>query len=81
MLSDYIERQLKKAAYKLLDDRTYYGEIPGIQGIWANAQTLEDCRNELRDVLESWIVVKLKHQETIPDFDISIDPREKREYA
>ncbi len=81
MLSDYILRQLRKANYKLLEDGTYFGEIPGIDGVWADNATLEDCRNELRDVLESWIVVKLRHQEAIPDFDINPDSHDIKAYA
>ena len=50
-----------KAHYEILpDDGTLYGEIPGFEGIWANAKTLETCRNELEEVLEGWILLRLK---------------------
>lgn len=81
MLSNYISQQLHKAKYKLLEDGTYFGEIPGIDGVWADNATLEDCRNELRDVLESWIVIKLQHQEAITDFDANPDSRDIKAYA
>ena len=56
MLSQYIQAALRKAKYEILeDDGTFYGEIPEFQGVWANAATLEDCRNELAEVLEEWI--------------------------
>ncbi len=57
--------QLAKAKYKILDDGTYFGEITGIKGVWANAKTLEKCREELREVLESWVVVSLTSGEKI----------------
>ncbi|MBU2509427.1 type II toxin-antitoxin system HicB family antitoxin, partial [Patescibacteria group bacterium] len=57
MLSEFIAKNLKKARYKILDDNTYFGEIPGLDGVWANAKNLEDCRAELQDVLEGWQVV------------------------
>lgn len=80
MLSEYIARQMNRASYKLLADGTYFGEIKNIQGIWADGTTLEACRDELRDVLESWIVVSLRHGDTIPEFDRT--PISKsREYA
>jgi len=80
MLSAYIAQQMKKASYKLLEDGTYFGEIPGVEGVWADGTNLEDCREELSDVLESWIVVKLRHGDTIPEFDTP--PTSKhREYA
>ena len=52
MIVEYINKKLKTAKYKFLDDKTYFGEIPGIKGIWANAKNLEDCRAELAEVLE-----------------------------
>ncbi len=57
MLGQFIGKQLKKARYKLLKDGTYFGEIPGLSGVWADAKNLEDCRNELREVLEDWLLL------------------------
>ena len=45
------------------------GKIPGLQGVWANADTLEDCRDELREVLEEWIILGLKMNHHIPAID------------
>lgn len=39
MLTQYIENLIKKANYEILDDDTYYGEIPGVDGVWANEET------------------------------------------
>ena len=48
MLTRYISGAIAKAKYEILpDDGTYYGEIPGFEGIYANAATLEACREEL----------------------------------
>ena len=41
MLTEYIIQKLSQAQYKILDDKTYFGEIPGLQGIWASEKTLE----------------------------------------
>lgn len=54
MLSEYIPKKLRQAEYKLLKDGTYFGEVPGLRGVWANARELEDCREELTDVLREW---------------------------
>lgn len=77
MLNEYIAKQLKKAAYKTLEDGTYFGEIKDLPGLWANATTLEDCRNELREVLESWIFLSLQRGEDIKDLTLSGDSRDK----
>lgn len=75
MLSDFLDKQLKKADYKILGDGTYFGEILGLNGVWANAKSLEDCRSELREVLEGWLFLKIKDAEEVPGFDIKTDKR------
>lgn len=58
---------MNQAKYKILeDDEGFYGEIPGFQGVWANAETLEDCRNELAEVLEEWIFLHLSDNTPLP---------------
>lgn len=57
MLSEFIAKKLKEARYKLLKSGGYFGEIPGLRGVWANARNLEDCRGELREVLEDWLLL------------------------
>lgn len=67
MLSQYIQAAMHQAKYEILsDDGSYYGEIPGFQGVYANAETLEDCRNELSEVLEEWIFLHLADNTPLP---------------
>lgn len=50
MLTEYIATAMRQATYEILpDDGTFYGEIPLCQGVWANAATLEACRDELQE--------------------------------
>lgn len=70
MLNEYIKKALHKANYEILsDDDSFYGEIPGFQGVYANAATLEDCRNELAEVLEEWIFFRLTKNLPMPAVD------------
>jgi predicted RNase H-like HicB family nuclease len=49
---------MRKARYEILpDDGKFYGEIPGVEGVYAHAGTLEECREELEEVLEDWILL------------------------
>jgi len=73
MLSEFIIKKLNKAKYKMLEQGDYFGEIPGLKGVWASAKTLEVCREELREVLEEWIVLKLKDGDKIPGFAVKND--------
>ena len=67
MLTEYIQAAMSKAKYEILsDDGTYYGKIPGFKGVWANADTLEDCRRELQEVLAGWIIVGVRFGDRLP---------------
>ena len=67
MLTEYRTAALENAHYEILpDNEGYYGNIPGLQGVWANASSLEKCRTELRKVLEEWIIVGLWFGKPIP---------------
>ncbi|NUM45467.1 MAG: type II toxin-antitoxin system HicB family antitoxin [Anaerolineales bacterium] len=67
MLTQYIQKAMHKAKYMILeDDGTFFGEIPGFQGVWANAPTLEACRDELQKVLEGWIILGLRRKHELP---------------
>jgi predicted RNase H-like HicB family nuclease len=69
MLLEYTQKALEKAQYKKLDDGTWFAEIPGFEGVWANANTVEDCRTELLEVLEEWLILKLRDNDPIPEIE------------
>jgi predicted RNase H-like HicB family nuclease len=66
ILTAYIAAAMARARYKLLDDRTFFGEVPGLRGVWGNGKTLEACREELQEVLEDWLLLKLRDGDDIP---------------
>lgn len=70
MLSTYLDAAMHKAHYELLPDgEGFFGSIPGLQGVWANANTLEACRTELREALEEWLLLGLRKGHPIPVMD------------
>lgn len=69
MLTTYIQAAMKHANYEILEDQTFYGEIVGFQGVYANADTLEMCREELQSALEGWIILGLKMDHPLPEVD------------
>ena len=75
MLTEFINKKLKEAEYKILKNRTYFGEIPGLKGVWASAKNLEDCRKELQEVLEDWLLLKIKTGDYVPGFRTKIGER------
>ena len=67
MLTEYIQAAMRKARYEILpDDNTFYGEIPGFDGVYANADTLEGCREELEEVLEEWLFFRIARHLPLP---------------
>lgn len=67
MLFEYLEAALNTARYEMMKDtEPFYGEIPSCRGVWATGRTLEECRRNLAEVLEGWIVVRLRKGLSIP---------------
>ena len=70
MLTSYIRAAMSKARYEILsDDGTFYGEIPGFAGVYANADTLEACREQLEEVLEEWMLFRISKNLPLPTVD------------
>ena len=66
MITEYCQKAIEKAEYKKLGDGTWFAEIPGFRGVWANGDSVEECRNELMPVLEEWLLLKVRDGDPIP---------------
>jgi predicted RNase H-like HicB family nuclease len=70
MISDYLAAAMHHASYEWLDEEErFFGRIDGFQGVWATGQTMEDCREELADVLEEWILLRVSLHLELPTVD------------
>ena len=80
MLTEYVMAAMGKAKYKILKGgEGFFGQIPPCKGAWANAHTLEECREELREVLEDWILVRIRRGLNLPVIaGISLNQRRGR---
>ena len=73
MLTEYLRAAMHHAKYELLsDDGSFYGEIPNFQGVYANASTLESCREDLETVLEEWVLFRVSRNLNLPVVDGAI---------
>ena len=71
MFQEFLTSYLQKARYELIDrGKTYYGEIPELKGVWATGKTLEECRKNLLETLEGWVLLRLRKNLSIPNFNI-----------
>jgi len=70
MIVQYIQKAMDQARYEIIDDdEPYYGEIPVCPGVWATGKTLEECRRNLEEVLEGWIIVRLQRGLDLPPIE------------
>lgn len=58
---------MRRAEYEVLeDDGSIYGHAPDLPGAWANAPTKEACQEELREVVEEWIMLTIADHDLLP---------------
>lgn len=55
-----------RAEYDTLEDGSYVATVPGLQGVIATGNDLEECRKDLIEVIEEWIVARLQWGYPIP---------------
>ena len=68
-MSDYLDCALSQAEYDKLEDGTFFGRIPSCKGVVAFGTSLRECEDELRSVLEDWVLVGLKLGHSLPILD------------
>lgn len=79
MICQYLEAALERAHYEIIDDEeSYYGEVTELPGVWASGKSLEECRKNLAEVIEGWVLLRLSRGMDIPPLgEIWIDiPKE-----
>ena len=75
MLTNYITTAMHHAHFELMENGRFFGSIPPCPGVWAEGATLEACRDELQEVLEDWIVIRLRQGLEIPAVEgVNINP-------
>lgn len=76
MLTRYIEAAMRLAHYEIMEDGRFWGDIPPAPGVWADGDTLEQCREELQSVVEDWILISARLGHEIPVIDgIDLNPK------
>ena len=67
MISAYLSAAMHLATYELLPESgRFYGAIPGFDGVYATGATLEECREELLEVLEGWVLLGISLHHHLP---------------
>lgn len=70
MSLEYVHTAIHHARYEILDEgEGYYGKIPECRGVFANAPTLEACRDQLAEVVEDWVLLHVPRNLDLPVID------------
>ena len=72
MFAQYLDKAMRHAQIEQIEqieDGSYFGSIPGFQGVWSNAATEDASRQELREVLEGWILLQIADHTPLPTVD------------
>ena len=70
MIQEYLQKAMQAANYEILEEEEgFFGSISGANGVWANGNTLEECRQELLEVLEEWVLIGVAMSHQLPEFD------------
>lgn len=70
MITEFIDLSMSKAKYELLEWwEWFYWEIQWFDWVWANAFTLEECRLELKEILEEWLILKIRKKLFVPNIE------------
>ena len=59
-LTDYIHPVMRLAHFEIMENGRFCGSIPGFQGVWSEGATLEECRDEMVEAMDGWLIVKMR---------------------
>ena len=67
VLLEYIQAALERAHYEIIEDEEpFYGEVSPLRGVWATGKTLEECRRNLANAIEDWLLFSIARGLPIP---------------
>ncbi len=68
-MMNYIESMLRRANYEF-DEQTksWCASIDALPGAYAQADTIEDVRAELAEVIEEYVLISLQAGHPLPEF-------------
>jgi len=68
LLDRYVLNAVRVASVELIEDGSYFAEIPGVPGVWADGNSESAVCRELDAALRAWLDLKIKHE----DHDIPV---------
>lgn len=67
MFTQYVIEVMAKAKIeKIHGTLPYFVSIPSFKGVWAQGRTKKEALAELQEVLEEWLLIKVRKQQFVP---------------
>ena len=66
MITKYVEKALERARYESLEDGSVSATVRGLRGVVAVGAGFEDCRRQLAEVVEEWVLVRVARGLDVP---------------
>jgi predicted RNase H-like HicB family nuclease len=57
---------VREAQFETMEDGRIYARISSCEGLWADGDTLPLAQEQLRSVLDDWILIKARHGDPFP---------------
>lgn len=79
---DYIEKMLRRACYEYDElTKSWCASVDDLPGVYAQAESVEDVRTELAEVIEEYVFVSLQEGHPLPEFRDFRKPVEATAYV
>ena len=66
MITKYIDKALERARYEQLENGGFCATVRGLRGVISTGRNVEDCRDQLAQIVEEWILVRVASQLDVP---------------
>ena len=73
-INNYIEKMLNKVKYEY-DEKTksWCAILKELPGVYAQADTIEEARQQIAEVIEDYIIVNLQRNHKLPAFNKKVN--------
>jgi predicted RNase H-like HicB family nuclease len=68
MITRFLDRALRRAQYRQVDG-AFFATVRGLRGVIATGPSLEACRDQLAEVVEEWVLVRVARGLRVPTLD------------
>ena len=81
-ITNFIDKMLRRAIYEYdKQTQTWCASVAALPGAYAQADSVEEARAELAEIIEEYVLVSLQEKHPLPEFRDFRKPAEAISYA